>query len=115
MAGWWGASLVELGRARSTIRWVLIRYPRGEFTTRALLCTELGLAAERIISYFVRRWTMESTSQESRQRLGFETQRHWSEKAVQRTAPAMLGLFSMVSLLAHQYMIEGSRPVRGAA
>lgn len=58
---------------------------------------------------------MESTFQEARQRLGFETQRHWSAKAIQRTAPAMLALFSVVTLLAHQYMAEGSRLVRGAA
>jgi hypothetical protein len=58
---------------------------------------------------------MESTFQESRQRLGFETQRHWSQKAIHRTAPAMLGLFSVVTLLAHQYMGEGSNVVRAAA
>lgn len=97
------------------IRWVLLRDPRAEFTTRALLCTDLALAAERMVSYFVRRWQMESTFRESRQRLGFETQRHWSEKAIHRTAPAMLGLFSVVTLLAHQYMGEGSSLVRGAA
>ena len=33
-----------------------------------------------------------------------ETQRHWSELAVRRTAPVLLGLFSMVTLFAHQYM-----------
>ncbi len=97
------------------IRWVLIRDPRGEFKTQALLCTDLELSAERIITYFVRRWRMESTFAECRQRLGFETQRHWSDKATQRTAPAMLALFSVVTLLAHQYMGEGSNLVRGAA
>jgi hypothetical protein len=97
------------------IRWVLLRDPQGKFTTRALLCTDLGAAPERIITYFVRRWQMESTFQESRQRLGFETQRHWSQKAIHRTAPAMLGLFSVVTLLAHQYMGEGSNVVRAAA
>jgi hypothetical protein len=40
---------------------------------------------------------MEATFQEVRQRLGFETQRHWSEQAVQRSAPALLGLFSVVT------------------
>ena len=46
---------------------------------------------------------MESTFQEVRQRLGFETQRHWSEKAIRRTAPALLGLFSVITLLAHRH------------
>jgi hypothetical protein len=61
------------------LRWVLIRDPRGEFETQALLCTDLDAEPERIISWFVRRWQMETTFQEVRQRLGFETQRQWSE------------------------------------
>ena len=35
-----------------------------------------------------------------RDHLGFETQRHWSDKAIARTAPCLLGLFSIVALLA---------------
>jgi hypothetical protein len=98
------------------LRWVLIRDPRQEFRTQALLCTDLGAEPERIISWFVRRWQMETTFQEVRQRLGFETQRQWSEKAIRRTAPALLGLFSLVTLFAHRQMAqEGSRPIRRAA
>ena len=37
------------------LRWVLIRDPRGEFATQALLCTDLHADPERIISWFVRR------------------------------------------------------------
>jgi hypothetical protein len=59
---------------------------------------------------------MEATFQEVRQRLGFETQRQWSEKAIRRTAPALLGLFSLVTLFAHRQMAqEGSRTIRQAA
>ena len=47
---------------------------------------------------------MEATFQEVRQRLGFETQRHCSEKAIRRSAPALLGLFSVVTLLANHQM-----------
>jgi hypothetical protein len=98
------------------LRWVLIRDPRQEFRTQALLRTDLGAEPERIISWFVRRWQMEATFQEVRQRLGFETQRQWSEKAIRRTAPALLGLFSLVTLFAHRQMAqEGSRTIRRAA
>jgi hypothetical protein len=100
------------------VRWVLIRDPKEEFETQALLCTDLGAEPERIISWFVRRWQMESTFRECRERLGFETQRHWSDMAVRRTAPALLGLFSLVTLFAHQYMAnnkKSAKPVRGAA
>jgi hypothetical protein len=84
------------------LRWVLIRDPHGGFESRALLCTDLAADPERIISHFARRWQMESTFQEVRQRLGFETRRRWSEKAIRRTAPALLALFSVVALFAHQ-------------
>lgn len=97
------------------LRWVLIRDPKEEFRTQALLCTDLDAEPERIISWFVRRWQMEATFQEVRQRLGFETQRQWSQLAIQRTAPALLGLFSLVTLFAHRRMAQGSGAVRRAA
>jgi hypothetical protein len=97
------------------LRWVLIRDPREEFETQALLCTDLDADPERIISWFARRWQMETTFQEVRQRLGFETQRQWSELAIRRTAPALLGLFSLVTLFAHRHMAKGAHSVRQTA
>jgi hypothetical protein len=97
------------------LRWVLIQDPEGEFDTQALLCTDLSVEPAQIISWFVRRWQMEATFQEMRQRLGFESQRHWSEKAIQRTAPVLLALFSLVTLFAHQPMAQGSGIVRQTA
>jgi hypothetical protein len=97
------------------LRWVLIRDPQGEFRTQALLCTNLAANPERIIEWFVRRWQMETTYQEVRQRLGFETQRHWSEMAIRRVAPALLGLFSVVTLFAHQHMAKGTGSIRQTA
>jgi hypothetical protein len=97
------------------LRWVLIRDPQEEFETQALLCTDLDAEPERIISWFVMRWQMESTFQEVRQRLGFETQRHWSERAIRRVAPALLGLFSLVALFADQQKERMSNAVRRAA
>jgi hypothetical protein len=99
------------------LRWVLIRDSgeAGEFDTQALLCTDLQADPESIISWFVRRWQMETTFQEVRQCLGFETQRHWSEKAIQRTAPALLALFSLVTLFAHQHKERMPKTIRRAA
>jgi len=97
------------------LRWVLIRDPQEEFETQALLCTDLDAQPERIISWFVTRWQMENTFQEVRQRLGFETQRHWSEQAIRRTAPALLGLFSLVTLFAHRHMAKGADSARQTA
>jgi hypothetical protein len=97
------------------LRWVLVRDPEKEFKTQALLCTDLDAKPERIISWFVRRWQLEVTFQEVRRHLGFETQRQWSELAIRRTTPALLGLFSLVTLLAHGRMTQTVGDFRQAA
>jgi hypothetical protein len=47
------------------------------------------------------RWQLEVTFEEVRRHLGVETQRQWSDKAIARTTPLLLGLFSWVTLAAH--------------
>ncbi|MCA1837902.1 MAG: hypothetical protein LC674_03835 [Actinobacteria bacterium] len=98
------------------LRWVLIRDPQEEFVPQALLCTDLTAQPAQILSWFVLRWQMEATFQEARRHLGVETQRQWSELAIRRTTPpALLGLFSLVTLFAHQRMVQGSGALRQAA
>jgi hypothetical protein len=97
------------------IRWVLVRDPKGEVATQALLCTDIGASSEQIIGWFVLRWQLETTFQEARRHLGMETQRQWSELAIRRTTPALLGLFSLVTLFAHQRMTRSMQAVRRAA
>jgi hypothetical protein len=97
------------------IRWVLVRDPKGEFATQALLCTDLGAGPGQIVGWFVLRWQMETTFQEARRHLGVETQRQCSELAIRRTTPALLGLFSLLTLFAHQRMALSTEAVRQAA
>ena len=97
------------------IRWVLVRDPQGEFATQALLCTDLGASPEQVLRWFVLRWQMETTFQEARRHLGVETQRQWSELAIRRTTPALLGLFSLVTLFANQRMMQSMGVLRRAA
>ena len=97
------------------VRWVLIRDPQEKFEPQALLCTNLAAEPARILSWFVLRWKMEVTFQEARRHLGVETQRQWSELAIRRTTPALLGLFSLVTLLAHWRMAQSTEPPRRAA
>jgi DDE superfamily endonuclease len=85
------------------LRGVLIRDPQGKFATQALLCTDLEATPLQILSWFVRRWQMEGTvpaAHAARAHLGGATQRHWSDRAIARTTPALLGLCSLVTLLA---------------
>jgi hypothetical protein len=97
------------------IRWVLIRDPEGRFEPQALLCTDLQADPERIVSWYVMRWQLEVTFQEARRHLGFETQRQWSEMAIRRTTPALLGLFSLVTLFADRQMREAAGALRRQA
>jgi DDE superfamily endonuclease len=87
------------GLAPVPLRWVLVRDPQGRFATQALLCTDLTAGPAQVLAWFVRRWQLEA-----RRHLGLETQRQWSELAIRRTTPALLGLFSLVTLLAHPRM-----------
>ena len=65
--------------------------------------------------WFVRRWRVEVTFHEVRTHLGVETQRQWSDAAIARTTPTLLGLFSLVTLLAHQSAKRKNLPIRQAA
>ena len=97
------------------IRWVLIRDPEGGFEPQALLCTDLEADPERIVRWFVMRWQLEVTFQEARRHLGLETQRQWSEMAIRRTMPALLGLFSLVTLFADCQMRREAGALRRQA
>src|SRR6195952_3416591 len=88
------------------IRWVLIRDPENRFSPQALLCTDLTQKPAQIVAWFVSRWSVEVTFQETRAHLGVETQRQWSDKAIARTTPCLLALFSIVTLLASRLPIR---------
>ncbi len=103
------------GQPPLPIRWVLIRDPKGKFKTQALLCTNLTIEPLQIIKWFVLRWQLEVTLHETREHLGMETQRQWSDLAILRTTPALLALFSLVTLLAHQHARHRKLPIRQAA
>lgn len=92
------------------IRWVLIRDPQQEFDHQALLSTDTDHTPQQMLCWFVRRWTMEVTFEESRAHLGIETQRQWNSLAIARTTPALFGLYWLVTLTA-QGLIKGEREV----
>lgn len=109
-AVWYHAGLPPVA-----IRWVLIRDPQGQFDPQALLCTDQQASAQAILEWFVLRWQMEVTFHEVRAHLGVETQRQWSDLAILRTTPALLALFSLVTVFAHQLLQGQPLPGRQAA
>ena len=94
---------------------MLIRDPREEYETTALLSTSLALDPQQIVNWFVQRWQVEVTFEEVRAHLGVETQRQWSDKAIERTTPILLGMFSWITLAAHLLIECGQLSVRQAA
>ena len=103
------------GQPALLVRWVLIRDPQGKFDPQALLCTDPTADPLQIISWFVLRWQMETTFQAVRTHLGVETQRQWNDQAIARTTPALLALFSLVTLLAHPYFLQQQPLLRQAS
>ena len=89
------------GKPPVPIRWVLVRDPQGAFDPQALLCTDPSADPGRILQWFVLRWQLEVAFREARTHLGMETQRQWSDLAIARTTPILLGLFSWTTLAAH--------------
>lgn len=84
------------------IRWVLMVDPSGQLDPLPLMSTDVSLSAEGIIALYIDRWSIEVTFEEVREHLGVETQRQWSEKAIQRTTPVLMGLYSLVCLMANK-------------
>jgi hypothetical protein len=126
VTGWYGHGERRLDIASGTavwaqpgrqvpIRWVLLRDVAGDFDPQAFLCTDLDAAPCDIVRWFVRRWSIEVTFAEVRRHLGVETQRQWSDLAIQRTTPALLGLFSLVTLWANETFADRPSPPRRAA
>jgi hypothetical protein len=103
------------GKVPVPIRWVLVRDRQGRFETRALLSTDRRLSAREIVELYSRRWQLEVTFEETRAHLGIETQRQWNPKAIARATPVLLGLFSVVALMAHQLQQRAPGAVRPRA
>jgi hypothetical protein len=113
VVAWYGHQQRELDVATGTalwhtdgcdplpIRWVLVRDPQGRLSPYALFCTDQAVDATAILAAYLHRWNVEVTFEEARAHLGLETQRQWTTRAVGRTTPCLLGLFSVIVLMAH--------------
>lgn len=89
------------GQEPVPIRWVLVVDPTGKLDPLPLFSTDVNLSAEQIINLFIERWSIEVTFEEVRCHTGVETQRQWSDGAIARTTPALMGIFSLVCLMAN--------------
>jgi DDE superfamily endonuclease len=105
----------RIGQPVLPIRWVLVRDPTRRLAPRAYFSTCTSDRPRAVVQRFIKRWTIETTFEESRTHLGLETQRQWSDRAIERTTPCLFGLYSVVTLLAHALHPDGKVPVQRTA
>lgn len=83
-----------------SLRWVLVRATDKSIKPAAFFSSNPNVAPLFILNWFVSRWNIEVTFEELRAYLGFETQRQWSDRAIERTTPCLFGIFSLIVILA---------------
>jgi hypothetical protein len=81
----------------------------------AFFCTDFQTTPAQILQWVVMRWSVEVTFEEARAHLGLETQRQWSDRAIVRTTPVLLALFSIVTMRTLQLSQDGQIPVPATA
>ena len=107
----WGAD----GIIPIPIRWVLVVDPMGIMDPLPLMSTDSLMTPEQIIELYIDRWGLEVTFEETREHLGIETQRQWSDLAISRATPVLMGLYSLVCLVGNRLGQEGTLKVAKTA
>ncbi len=80
------------------LRVVAVEALRGGRGQEAFYSTCHDASAEEVIAWYAQRWSIEVTFHDSKQHLGFEQPQGWSRKAVERTAPLAMLLYSLIVL-----------------
>jgi len=77
---------------------VVVRDPSGRRRDDCFFTTDPTMSATGVVETIARRWPLEVTFHDAKQMLGFEEPQNRTEKAVKRTAPMALVLYSLVVL-----------------
>src|SRR5205823_4248338 len=88
---------------------VLVRDPQGKRPDQMFYCTKLDWTARQILSAYACRWAIECTFENCKQLLGLEDPADRLPKAVERTAPMALIIYSLVVVWFHR---PGHRSLR---
>jgi DDE superfamily endonuclease len=88
---------------------VLVRDRQGKRPNQMFYCTKLEWTARQILSAYACRWAIECTFENCKQFLGLEDPANRLPKAVERTAPMALIVYSLVVVWFHQ---TGHRSLR---
>jgi len=104
----------KCGTKATQVRWVVVRDPAGRRRDECFFTTDMTLTPKEIVEVYVNRWSIEVTFEETKRHLGLETLRNRSEKAVLRSVPMLLGLFSFIVVWYSTCVGESDRRVQSA-
>lgn len=114
---WYGGQIKEVlvsarnclwlaGKESSVIElkaiWVQLR-PTDEVI---LMATNVKMDSLLVIEGYIKRWNIEVTFRECRDYLGVETQRQWSDLAIDRTTPFLFGMYTIITLIGNALYAE---------
>lgn len=89
----------KAGQGLVPVRWVFVHDRTGTHRDEYFFTTDPTMGVAELIETYVARWNEETTFQEMRSYLGLESTRGWKEKTVQRVAPCLFGLYTVVAAL----------------
>lgn len=84
--------------AHRPLRVVAVEPLTGGRTIQAFYSTCWQATAVDVLTWYARRWSIEQTFRDSKTHLGFEEPQGWTRKAVERTAPVGMLLYSLIVL-----------------
>jgi DDE superfamily endonuclease len=87
------------------IQIVVVRDPEGRMQDCYLFTTDLQASAQCVVTQFAWRWAIEVLFRASKQVMDIEAPKHWSEDSVQKLAP---WVWSMQSVIMVWYLTVGS-------
>jgi len=91
------------------LRIVAVEPLTGGRKTQAFYSTCHEASADWVLTCYARRWSIEETFHDAKGHLGFEQPQGWTRKAVERTAPTAMLLYSLIVLW---FAAEGHRHYR---
>lgn len=78
------------------VKVTVVRDPAGKTRDQAFFTTELRSSSKDTLVGYSSRWSIEVAFQNTKSRFGFEDPQSWTRKAVERTAPMAMILYSLV-------------------
>lgn len=80
------------------LRIVAVEPLTGGRRVQAFYSTRYDASAEQVLTWYAMRWSIEVAFQSSKTHLGFEEPQGWTRRAVERTAPTAMLLYTLIVL-----------------